>query len=168
MADGKLELHDPFGRHAVRHLLDHVRRAEARQLVRHAAAVLVPSQQTGDVVERHVEAGELDAAREINARILPLARLDMTPKLVQYFKAAQDAVGFTGGPTRAPRLPLKADEVAALEAALAILREPAVAEPLEAGGYTVAGGTPEDYAAFQRAEIARWRRVAQAANIVLD
>jgi tripartite-type tricarboxylate transporter receptor subunit TctC len=50
----------------------------------------------------------------------------------------------------------------------AILREPAVAAALEAGGYTVAGGTPEDYAAFQRAEIARWRRVAQAANIVLD
>ena len=23
----------------------------------------------------------------------------MTPKLVQYFKAAQDAVGFNGGPT---------------------------------------------------------------------
>jgi tripartite-type tricarboxylate transporter receptor subunit TctC len=50
----------------------------------------------------------------------------------------------------------------------AILREPAVAEALEAGGYTVAGGAPGEYAAFQRAEIARWRRVAQAANIVLD
>jgi tripartite-type tricarboxylate transporter receptor subunit TctC len=50
----------------------------------------------------------------------------------------------------------------------AILREPAVANTLEAGGYAVAGGTPGDYAAFQRAEIARWRRVAQAANIVLD
>jgi len=50
----------------------------------------------------------------------------------------------------------------------AILREPAVAEPLQAGGYTVAGGTPDEYAAFQRAEIARWRRVAQAANLVLD
>ena len=50
----------------------------------------------------------------------------------------------------------------------AILREPAVAEALEAGGYTVAGGAPAEYAAFQRAEIARWRRVAQAANIVLD
>ena len=59
--------------------------------------------------------------------MLPVARFDMTSKLVQYFKAAQDAVGFHGGPTRAPRLPLKADEVAALEAALAILREPAVA-----------------------------------------
>ena len=49
-----------------------------------------------------------------------------------------------------------------------ILREPAVTEALGAGGYAVAGGTPGEYAAFQRAEIARWRRVAQAANIVLD
>lgn len=49
-----------------------------------------------------------------------------------------------------------------------ILREPAVARALEAGGYTVAGGTPAEYAAFQRAEIARWRRVAQTAGIVLD
>jgi tripartite-type tricarboxylate transporter receptor subunit TctC len=49
-----------------------------------------------------------------------------------------------------------------------ILREPAAAEALEAGGYTVAGGTPAEYGAFQRAEIARWRRVAQAAAIVLD
>ena len=50
----------------------------------------------------------------------------------------------------------------------AILRDPSVSGALEAGGYAVAGGTPAEYAAFQRAEIARWRRVAQAANIVLD
>ncbi|MCW8087573.1 Bug family tripartite tricarboxylate transporter substrate binding protein [Sabulicella glaciei] len=49
-----------------------------------------------------------------------------------------------------------------------ILREPAVSGPLEAGGYTVVGGTPEEYDAFQRAEIARWRRVAEASGIVLD
>ena len=55
---------------------------------------------------RHVQDGELDTAREINARMLPLARLDMTPKLVQYFKAAQDAVGRVGGPCRPPRLEL--------------------------------------------------------------
>ena len=32
-------------------------------------------------------AGELDRARAIYQRMLPLARFDMTPKLVQYFKA---------------------------------------------------------------------------------
>jgi dihydrodipicolinate synthase/N-acetylneuraminate lyase len=74
-----------------------------------------------------VQANDLARARDVYRRLLPVARFDMTSKLVQYFKAAQDAVGFNGGPTRAPRLPLKADEVAALEEALAILREPAVA-----------------------------------------
>ena len=36
--------------------------------------------------------GRLEEAREINARLLPLGRLDMRPKLVQFFKAAQDLV----------------------------------------------------------------------------
>jgi dihydrodipicolinate synthase/N-acetylneuraminate lyase len=80
-----------------------------------------------EVVELYdlCRAGELDAARAVYRRILPIARFDMTPKLVQYFKAAQDAVGFTGGPTRAPRLPLNEAERAELEVALSILREPA-------------------------------------------
>ncbi len=50
----------------------------------------------------------------------------------------------------------------------AVLREPATAQALLAAGYTVVGNTPDEYAAFQRAEIERWRRVASAANIVLD
>jgi dihydrodipicolinate synthase/N-acetylneuraminate lyase len=70
----------------------------------------------------HCRAGELQAAREAYRHLLPLARFDMTPKLVQYFKAAQDAVGFAGGPTRAPRLPLTEDERADLRAALAALQ----------------------------------------------
>ena len=71
----------------------------------------------------HCRMGRLDAARELYRRILPLAALDMTPKLVQYFKAALDAVGLAGGPTRPPRLPLTEAEAAVLEAALAVLRE---------------------------------------------
>ena len=70
----------------------------------------------------HVLAGELEAAREIYQRLLPLARFDMTPKLVQYFKAAQDEVGLAGGPCRAPRLPLTAGEREDLAAAMAVLR----------------------------------------------
>jgi len=69
----------------------------------------------------HCRAGELDAAREVYRRLLPLGRFDMTPKLVQYFKAAMDEVGLTGGPTRAPRLPLTDAERADLRAALAEL-----------------------------------------------
>ena len=70
-------------------------------------------------------AGELETARDIYRRLLPLARFDMTPKLVQYFKAAMDEVGLAGGPTRPPRLPLTDAERAALADAMAVLRESA-------------------------------------------
>jgi dihydrodipicolinate synthase/N-acetylneuraminate lyase len=65
--------------------------------------------------------GELERARELYGRLLPLARFDMTPKLVQYFKAAMDERGFTGGDCRPPRLPLTTGEHEALRAALAVL-----------------------------------------------
>ena len=61
---------------------------------------------------------DLERARAVYARLLPLARLDMTPKLVQYFKAAQDALGFTGGPVRPPRLALTDSDREVLRAAL--------------------------------------------------
>jgi 4-hydroxy-tetrahydrodipicolinate synthase len=65
------------------------------------------------------QAGDLAAARSLYAGLLPLARLDMTPKLVQYFKAALDEIGIGGGPCRPPRLPLTDDEMATLRAAVA-------------------------------------------------
>jgi dihydrodipicolinate synthase/N-acetylneuraminate lyase len=78
-------------------------------------------------LHRHVADGELDAARELYARLLPLARLDMTPKLVQFFKAAQDAVGRAGGPCRPPRLELTGEDRALLDAALGALQGQRVA-----------------------------------------
>ena len=65
------------------------------------------------------QAGDLPAARALYADLLPLARLDMTPKLVQYFKAALDEIGVGGGPCRPPRLPLTEDELAVLRGAVA-------------------------------------------------
>jgi 4-hydroxy-tetrahydrodipicolinate synthase len=50
--------------------------------------------------------GDLTTARELYQRMLPLARLDFDPKLVQYFKGAMDQAGFHGGHCREPRLPL--------------------------------------------------------------
>ncbi len=63
-------------------------------------------------------AGDLPTARELYGELLPLARLDMTPKLVQYFKAALDELGIGGGPCRPPRLPLADDELAVLRSAV--------------------------------------------------
>ena len=70
----------------------------------------------------HCRAGELEAARELYMRMLPLARYDMTPKLVQNYKAAQDEVGLAGGPVREPRLPLTEAERADLLDAMAVLQ----------------------------------------------
>lgn len=66
-------------------------------------------------------AADLVRARELYARLLPLARFDMTPKLVQYFKAAMDERGLVGGDCRPPRMPLTAGELAELRAALQAL-----------------------------------------------
>jgi 1-pyrroline-4-hydroxy-2-carboxylate deaminase len=74
-------------------------------------------------LQRLVEAGRPAEARALNARLLPLGRLDMTPKLVQYFKGAMDAVGLRGGAVRPPRLPLTAEEREVLSDAVAALRE---------------------------------------------
>jgi 4-hydroxy-tetrahydrodipicolinate synthase len=71
-------------------------------------------------------AADLERARAVYGRLLPLARLDMTPKLVQFFKGAQDALGFTGGPVRPPRLALDEADRTVLDAAVAALRAPAV------------------------------------------
>ena len=78
---------------------------------------------TRECVELHKLCGEgrLDEAREVYARLLPLGRLDMKPKLVQYFKAAMDLVGRTGGPCRPPRLELNEDERQEVEAAVRAL-----------------------------------------------
>jgi dihydrodipicolinate synthase/N-acetylneuraminate lyase len=67
-------------------------------------------------------ASHLDRARHIYRHLLPLARLDMQPKLVQYFKAALDETGRYGGPCRPPRLPLTAAETAVAVAAVGTLR----------------------------------------------
>jgi 4-hydroxy-tetrahydrodipicolinate synthase len=78
-------------------------------------------------LQQLVEDGHLPEAREVYQRLLPLARLDMTPWLVQYFKGAMDAVGLTGGPTRPPRGPLNAEQQELLRAAVAALDLPVAA-----------------------------------------
>jgi 4-hydroxy-tetrahydrodipicolinate synthase len=74
-------------------------------------------------------AGELDDARRVYAELLPLARLDMTPKLVQYFKAALDELGLQGGACRPPRLVLTDDELATLRDAVAHATETSTPAP---------------------------------------
>jgi 4-hydroxy-tetrahydrodipicolinate synthase len=63
----------------------------------------------------------LEEARDVYARILPLARLDMRPKLVQFFKAAMDLAGQVGGPCRPPRRELTDAEHREVEEAVRAL-----------------------------------------------
>ena len=72
----------------------------------------------------------------------------------------QAAMGPAGIP--APLLDRISTEIAA------VLKDTANTAILAEAGYTVVGNSPAEYATFQRAEIDRWRRVARAANIVLD
>ena len=74
-----------------------------------------------------VEGGRLAEARALYARLLPLARLDMSPLLVQFFKRAMDQVGLVGGPSRPPRMPLSPEHQAVADAAVAALRAPVAA-----------------------------------------
>jgi 4-hydroxy-tetrahydrodipicolinate synthase len=78
-------------------------------------------------LERSARGGDLETAREIARRLLPLSRLDMHPKLVQWFKAALDLAGHHGGPTRPPRLPLTDAEMEIVRSAVAALGPVAVA-----------------------------------------
>jgi tripartite-type tricarboxylate transporter receptor subunit TctC len=49
-----------------------------------------------------------------------------------------------------------------------LLKDPEVAKRLEGFGITVVGNSPEEFDAFIKSEIARWTRVAKAANVKLD
>ena len=49
--------------------------------------------------------------------------------------------------------------------ATAALKHPESVQRLEQIGFSVVANSAAEYGAFQRAEIERWRRVVQAANI---
>jgi 1-pyrroline-4-hydroxy-2-carboxylate deaminase len=72
-------------------------------------------------------AGDLEAANRLYQSLLPLARLDMHPKLVQFFKGGLDRIGRYGGPTRPPRLPLSTEEQLMLDRAMSALGSAPVA-----------------------------------------
>jgi 4-hydroxy-tetrahydrodipicolinate synthase len=66
--------------------------------------------------------GNLELAQQINRALLPLARLDMSPKLVQYYKLGLDLTGRRGGISRPPRGALGEQDQQAVRDALQALR----------------------------------------------
>ena len=54
------------------------------------------------------------------------------------------------------------------DAIIEAVRSPDVREKLEALGGEIVGSTPAEFSAYLRTEIAKWGKVAKAANIRLD
>lgn len=72
-------------------------------------------------------AGRLDDARRVYQSLLPLARLDMRAKLVQFFKEALRLLGRDVGTSRPPRLELDTSERDEVAVALKVLAAGAAA-----------------------------------------
>ena len=53
-------------------------------------------------------------------------------------------------------------------AAVATLRDPAVSKKMTEIGFEIVANTPDEFARFQTAEYARWKRVIEAGNITAD
>jgi tripartite-type tricarboxylate transporter receptor subunit TctC len=107
-------------------------------------------------------------------RIIPIAvttperapQLPEVPTIAETVAPGYGAYGWTGlcGPAGLPQAVTRKVN----EDLNAILREPAMqARFIDLGG-TAAPGTPEDFAAFVRREIAQWWEVARIANVRLE
>lgn len=88
------------------------------------------------------------------------------PTLAETISPGYESVGWSGlvAPAGTPEPIIRrinADVVA-------ILRQPAMIERITGMGAVADPNTPEEYAAFIRAEIAKWREVARAANVRLE
>lgn len=98
------------------------------------------------------------------ARRIP--QLPEVPTLAETVSPGYEAAGWTGlvAPAATP-----AAIVAKINAdVVAILRDPAVAKRLEEMAVLPDPGTPEEFGAFVRAEIVKWREVARLANVRLE
>jgi len=49
-----------------------------------------------------------------------------------------------------------------------VMKEPAIREKLVAVGTDIGGGTPEEFDAFLRSELAKYARLVKATGVVVD
>ena len=116
------------------------------------------------VTMAHVKAGKLKALAVTGKS--RLASLPEVPTFEQAGLAGVDAGGFQGVLAPAGTPP---EAVAKLSQALnAALAQPEVKERFASAGLEAASSTPAEFAAFIRAEIAKWGKVAKEANIKID
>lgn len=112
----------------------------------------------------HIRAGRaVPLAVTVAARV---PQLPDTPTIAETISPGYQAAGWSGlvAPAATP-----AEIVARISADVrASLAEPEVVQRLLHLGAVPDPRTPEEFAAFVRSEIAKWREVAQAANVRLD
>jgi tripartite-type tricarboxylate transporter receptor subunit TctC len=112
----------------------------------------------------HVQAGRIRALAVTTERRFP--QLPDVPTVAETVIPGYAAVGWSGivAPAATP-----AEIVRRINAdVVAILRDPGVAQRMADLAAVPDPGTPEEFAAFIRAEIAKWREVARVANVRLE
>jgi tripartite-type tricarboxylate transporter receptor subunit TctC len=112
-------------------------------------------------VAAHIQSGRLRALMVTDAQrhpILPEVPTSAEAGLADFVVTSWQAVMAPAGLPPALRTRIHASVAEAL-------RHPEVKPRLEQIGFTIVASTPESYAQFQQAEIARWRQVIQVAGI---
>jgi len=115
-------------------------------------------------VRQHVESGRLRAIAVTGLERVPAVR--DVPTFTESGLTGVDSGTYWGvlAPAATPR-----EVVARLNTAItSAVRSPEVRPKLEDRGYTVIGGTPEQFADNIRTEIAKWSKVIKAAGIRLE
>jgi len=111
-----------------------------------------------------IQGGRVRALAVAQPRRVP--QLPDVPAIAETLSPGYEAAGWSGlvAPANTP-----AEIIRRISADVGtILREKAMADRFLAMGAIADPGTPEEFAAFIRAEIVKWREVARAANVRLD
>ena len=111
-----------------------------------------------------IQGGRARALAVAQPRRVP--QLPDVPTIAETLSPGYEAAGWSGlvAPANTP-----AEIIRRISADVGtILREPAMAARILSMGAIADPGTPEEFASFIRAEIAKWREVARAANVRLD
>ncbi len=117
-----------------------------------------------NVMTSHVKAGKLKALAVTGEKRSPL--LPDVPTLVEL--GYKDMVVYSWQAFGAPK-GLPADVKSSIHGAMmTALKDPDTAKKLTDPGFEIVASTPEEFATFLQAELARWKKVIEVGKITLD